>query len=155
MKINSIFFLLLLLAVSTSSCSSSKAVTYQRSGKVTCSQYAEGVITVISEANAQNKRAAVAFAERNAVENLLFKGIPSSNQEKPIIPNEPEALQKNTAYFSNLIDSTGYQKFIMHSEPLNFSSDQGTMHVKQKIKFDLNALRSDLEQNKIIRKFGL
>ena len=155
MKSKLILYSVFLSIVFVTSCSTPKSVVYQRSGKVMCQKYEEGVIHLVAEANAESTAKAVAYAERNAIENLLFKGVPNSNQEKPIIPNESEAMKKNAAYFQNLFQNTGYQKFVMQSEVAEKTIEGKTYFVKQKVSVDLNAFRSDLEQNKVVRKFGL
>ena len=136
-------------------CSTPKNVIYQRSGKVICQQYEEGVIHLMAEANAESLAKAVGFAERNAIENLLFKGIPSSNQEKPMINNETEAVQKHSNYFHELIDQGRYHRFVMKSEVAESFKEDNSFFIKHKISVDLKALRTDLEQHNIVRKFGL
>ncbi len=156
MKINLFIRFFVLIAIFfNNGCTAPKAVSYERSGKVISQEYEEGVIHLVSEASAESLDKAVSFAERNAVENLLFKGIPNSNQEKPMVPNEIEALQSHPEYFKSLIKNGRFQRFVMKSEVLSNSNENRIYYIKQKISIDLNALRSDLEQNKIVRKFGL
>lgn len=137
------------------SCSPKLAIDYERTGKVTCSNYSESVIDLQSESRAASMNDAVLYAERNAFENLLFKGIPKSNQEKPMIPNEYEALRKHPQYFKDLIMQEKYQRFITKSETGNHSLSGKVYFLTQNVSVDLAALRKDLEQNKIVRKFGL
>ena len=136
-------------------CSAPSAFVYQRSGKVVCQKYEQDVIHLRAEASAETTAKAISFAERNAIENLLFKGIPASNQEKPLVANETEAMRQNPEYFNNLINKEDYQRFVMKSEIIENVAEQKAHFVKQLISIDLNAFRTDLEQNKIVRKFGL
>lgn len=137
------------------SCSPKLNIGYERTGKVTCSKYEESVIHLVSESRAANRNSAVQFAERNAFENLLFKGIPNSNQEKAMVPNEYDALRKHPNYFEDLIKGEKYQRFITSSEISEENVSGGVTFLKQSISVDLAGLRKDLEQNKVIRKFGI
>jgi hypothetical protein len=137
------------------SCTAPMAIPYERSGKVTCSKYEENVIHIVSEGRAESTGKASNYAERNAFENLLFKGIPASNQESPIVPNESESLRKNGGYFSDLLNNQRYQRFILKSEIAEDVISSKVHFIKQNMSIDLKALRKDLEQNKVIRKFGL
>ena len=152
-KALSVLGLLLLL----NACKSpSQPVPFERTGAVTFTGKEEmGTIMLYAEGIGSNLEEAIGHAERNALENLLFKGIPGSNQRQPLVPSEQEALSKNPAYFENLIRNRGYQRFVMESSIRENRSGKESNWVKQFIKFDLANLRKDLEQHNIIRKFGI
>lgn len=140
------FFLLLF------SCGTTNKVSYQRTGEVQYVSSDTGTITVDSKGYASDLSTAVYYAERNALENILFKGIPGSNQRQPLIPNENKSWESHAAVLNKLL-SEDYPKYIMNSETLNVSNS-GAVSLQRTITFDINALRKYLEIEGVIRKFG-
>ena len=135
-------------------CSPKLNLGYERTGMVTCDTYDKMTITLVSESQAESVRKAVDFAERNAIENLLFKGIPKSNQEKPLIANEYLAKNKHGDFLYDLIENKGYKTYVISSYIVNDITKGGVHLVTQEIKFDLTNLRRYLVSNNIIKKFG-
>lgn len=134
-------------------CSTSSKISYQRSGEVEyISSKNKGVITVNSKGFASDRSAAVYYAERNAMENILFKGIPGSNQRQPIVSNEESAWQNHANVLNKLLNDD-YGRFIMNSETSN-SSEGSPVEIQRIITIDINALRKHLETEGVVRKFG-
>ena len=137
------------------SCTPKMNVGYERTGRVKCIKHDRMTITLSSEGQAESVGKAVNFAERNAIENLLFKGIPASNQEKPLIDNESVAKNKNAAFFDEFIMNRGYQQYITESLIAD-DYQNGSYHlITQNITVDLTNLRDFLVKEGIIKKFGL
>ncbi len=130
-------------------------IPYQRNGMVNCIEYDKMTITVISEGQAESKSKAITHAEVNAIENILFKGIPKSNQERPLVSNEEKAVRMNSNFFKEFIDYQGYTKYMTESLVHETFQQNGVHMVRQKITFDLMNMRNHLEQKKIIKSFGL
>ena len=85
--------------------------------------------------------------EYGAIYHLLFRGLPNSNQTVPIIStSEEQTKQQFPAYFKTFIDNKRYQTFITSSTKNSNGS--------RRIVINTKALKQDLEQNAIIRKFG-
>ena len=126
-----------------------------RTGMVNCISHDRMTITLESHSQAETQQKAARFAEINALNNLLFKGIPNSNQEKPMIANEQLAKSANTAFFERFIEGNGYQAFITTSQTLEDYEQKKIHFVKQKIIFDLTNLRNHLQSNGVTKKFGL
>lgn len=85
--------------------------------------------------------------EYGAIYHLLFRGLPNSNQTVPIIStSEEQTKQQFPTYFKNFIDNKRYQTFITSSTKNSNGS--------RRIVINTKALKQDLEQNSIIRKFG-
>jgi len=136
-------------------CTTTKPIPYVRTGLVKSVDQDRQTITLTSEARAENAGKASYFAEINAFENLLFKGIPNSNQEKPLVSNESKSVSKHQAFYQDLLDKRGYERYVM-SSLLNQKYESGGVHtVVQEIQIDLHSLRKVLEQNNIIKSFGL
>lgn len=144
------------------SCTTGQKVTeqkmtfeYQRSGMVNLSKQQSGLLSVNSVQTAENINKAVSFAEINALENILFRGIPGSLQADPVISNEKEARVKSRQILNELIFKEGYRTFMTDSQLIARQEDKNAVTVTQEVTFDIPALRKYLEQNQVIRKFGL
>ncbi|MBR5906923.1 MAG: hypothetical protein IKZ50_00835 [Bacteroidales bacterium] len=115
-------------------------------------------ITLRATGFGKHKIESLDAAEKNALESILFRGIPGSQYNNPLISlREDQALQANPRYFKELFEKGRHKSFIISSVPVtNYS---WTKYKKWTITADITvnifALRKDLEQNGIIRKFGL
>jgi hypothetical protein len=98
-------------------------------------------------------------AEIEAFRQLLFYGIPSTQQWRPLIvgANEAALMQQHKVYFEQMLGKSGrYWSFVVQSKVVRQKSkgvifkEQATMDVT----INLRTLRTDLEQNGVIRKFG-
>lgn len=96
-------------------------------------------------------------AQKNAIQTILFRGMPASQQTMPLVTiSEAEALKTHKEYFDELFENGRYKTFITTSIPVGNATKYKGM-IKQQtfdITVNLRALRIDLEQNNIIRKFG-
>lgn len=116
---------------------------------------AQGTIAVKSTGYGKNQIDAVSDAQKNAFKVLLFKGIPGTELNVPLIENENNAKSKHEDYFKKFFDERNYKTFMMSStESSNLIKMKGTKKITVDIKINYNSLRKDLEQNQIIRKFG-
>ena len=115
----------------------------------------ESTILIRSSGTGKNITAAVDDAERKAFNTLLFYGYPSSVQSRPLIDNKADAIQKNPTYFNDFFDKKTYKNFIVYSNNfMNEQKSQNTYYLVRQLKINLRILRTDLENNGIIRKFG-
>jgi hypothetical protein len=117
----------------------------------------DGTITMRAIGSGTNQEEAIFDAERNAFEVIFFRGLPESEQKIALIgTNESEEKEKNKDYFDRFYKDKRYKTFVMSSIPasdlIKHQGDKKSMAVD--IKINLVALRKDLEQNNIIRKFG-
>ncbi len=152
-KINfTIVFLLLLL-----SCGSSKTDYNFASGKVAyLSSEGMETISVRSSGIGKDETQAKYQAERLAFENLFFRGISSSNYNKPLVGiDEKEQLQKHANYFNEFFNRR-MQTFILSSfQSTPKQKSKGVVHLTMDLKINTKSLKKDLEENGVIRKFGL
>jgi hypothetical protein len=130
-------------------------IPYERTGKVNAISHENAIVVLNSQGKAEQPDKAVYHAERNAFENLLFKGIPNTNQESPMIPNEYQALEANGTVLERLLVNQGYKEFVMDSYTSQSSASRGVTFVDQVIKIDLRGLRNFLQEEGITKKFGL
>lgn len=115
-------------------------------------------------------------AKMDAMHAVLFKGIPGSNSTRPLV--DASTLEKNKEYFVNFFGganeinqySLGYIKIRegSHEGPYRlFVTESGDGSIEDRVKvnnmvkvgvpvvINLDELRRKLEQDNIIRKFGL
>lgn len=134
--------------------------TYSISGQNKVNFLSDGSNTLSLRVTAYGKKAkeAIENAEQAAVRTILFRGIPGSNQvENPLIGVNEEKIQKeHKAYFKELFEEKRCSSFILSTVPISKFSKDATKKkcIVADIKVNLQALRSDLEQHKVIRKFG-
>lgn len=116
-------------------------------------------ITITSTGYGKNKREAISNAEKNAFDVLLFKGVQGSPYVKPLIPKpESEVKARNASYFENLYDKQAYKGFVTYSNIISpGSKDKQSKKVFAGVEMTINipSLRRDLEQQGLIKKFGL
>jgi hypothetical protein len=115
----------------------------------------QGTIGVKSTGYGKNQIEAVADAQKNAFKVILFRGIPGTDLNVPLLENENDAYSKNGAYFKKFFDQGNYKTFMMSStESSNLIKMKGTNKITVDVKINYNSLRKDLEYNQLIRKFG-
>jgi hypothetical protein len=115
----------------------------------------QGTMVVESTGYGKYQSEAAIDAQISAIKVLLFKGLPGTELNVPLIENENDAKSKHNDYFQNLFQQGSYMKFIMSStESTNPIKKGGNKTITLDIKINYNSLRIDLEQNQIIRKFG-
>lgn len=87
----------------------------------------------------------------NAFETVFFRGVPGSEVSTPLVANEAEARRQHAAYWQEFYDEGRYRTFLVAQAELG-------PRLRQCAAFDLTinhvALRKDLEQHGVIRRFG-
>ena len=150
----SILTVLLLIFVG---CGGSKTDYNFVSGKVAyLSSDGMETLSVRSSGIGKDETQAKYQAERLAFENLFFRGISSSNYNKPLVGiDENEQLQKHSSYFNEFFNRR-MQTFILSSfQSTPKQKSKGEIHLTMDLKINTKSLKKDLEENGIIRKFGL
>jgi hypothetical protein len=115
----------------------------------------DGTITLRVIGDGSNQKAQES-SEVMALNVLLFRGIPESQEKLALVgSNEIEEKEKNKDYFNRLLVGKRYKSFIMSVIPTTGTyKESGLRRSAFDIKVNTSALRRDLEQNNIIRKFG-
>jgi hypothetical protein len=154
------------------SCGSKKQVAFFPTSEVTYQDYTGDILILRVLGYGGNENAAIENAQIRAVETLFFRGIPNSSISKPLIGyNENKLLQNNRSYFNQFF---GYKRFLTFISETSFIGGQNQKVIATKIDkkkgnkqemvdalvvavdifINVKPLRKDLEQNKVIRKFG-
>lgn len=114
-----------------------------------------GSITLKSVGYGKNREEAIEDAQKNALYVILFRGIPESDNNYPLVSNENEAKEANRNYFNNFETGELYKSFITDvTESSNLIKLKGKCKIYVDLSINYLALRKDLEQNSVIRKFG-
>lgn len=117
----------------------------------------DGTITMRAIGIGTNQEDAIIDAEKNAFNVLFFRGLPESEQKIALIgTNETEEKGKHKDYFDKFYKDKRYKSFVMSSIPTSdlIKHKGGKKSISIDVKINLVALRKDLEQFNIIRKFG-
>ncbi len=138
----------------STSCSTPKEYTYFRTGEVKCVENDSRLVTVSSLHHGSSGAQAQMFAERNALENLLFKGI-AGCYEVPIVADEQASMQTHKAFYDWLITGREYERYITDRTANPASSSGGLVTINMTITFDVQALRKEMEKQGVIKKFGI
>jgi hypothetical protein len=147
------FFLIIILAICCG-----REVTILPSAEVNFLSEGDGTITMRAIGTGNNQEEAIADAEKNAFDVILFRGLPESKQKMALIgTDEKEQKTAFKEYFSDLYGNSRYKTFVMSSIPTSdlIKQPDGKKNIAVDVKINFNALRTDLEQHNIIRKFGL
>lgn len=115
-----------------------------------------GTVLLSAGGYGPTKPQAISNAEANAFSTLIFKGIPGSQQQLPMLPDETASRKKHSAYFDQFFKG-GYKPFMMLSESQSSyaAGRKGRKNISQRVKINVDALRREFENRGITRKFGL
>lgn len=86
----------------------------------------------------------------NAFETLLYRGIPGSEVNTPLISDETAARTKHTAYWQEFYEGR-YRTFLLS---ISAAGPRVKNCAQVTLKINHVALRQDLEQHGIVRPFG-
>lgn len=124
---------------------------------ISTSESSDGVLFVKSWVFSTKISNTRKIAKKNALEKVLFEGIPNSSVKRPLV-NNPRSRELNRKYFDDLFSDEGkINRFVSVSsfESKDRIKVPGGWKVGIKCKIMYKALQRDLERNKIIEKFGL
>lgn len=118
-----------------------------------------GLVTVEATGYGKTSEAAELDTYNTAFTTIFFKGLPAFTALRtPMIPNESKARSEHAAYFKNFFEERGYLQFVTNKgTPAKGSKADDGKNTSVRNTFTINyeSLRRDLEQNGVIRKFGL
>lgn len=104
----------------------------------------------------KNARVATEEAERGAIKTILFEGAEGTRFRLPIISENQESIEKSHAAFFEAFYGNGYKKYVNSVVVTSFGKDaQKRKCITLDVCVKASNLRSALEKNKIVRKFGL
>ena len=113
-------------------------------------------VTLRSTGYGKNVKLATKDAEQNAINTLLYSGVEGTSYSLPLIPiTRSEAESQNKKFFENFYDIS-YKDFIMSSVTVTaFGKDaEKRKCVTLDVCVRAESLRSFLEKNGVIRRFG-
>jgi len=119
----------------------------------------EGTIRISSSGEGSNLPQAYSNAIENAFNTVLFKGVPESIQSTPLIPDETKAKEQYASVLACFKNKDCYTQFLTHASKKGSKERvRGDKLINYEVNSDvtinIRALRTYLEQNNVIRKFG-
>lgn len=125
-----------------------------------CNLVAEqnNTVTLRSSGFGKQKIESLDAAEKYALETILFRGVPGSQYSSPLVgTNEGQVRQANKCYFKEFFENGRHKSFIVSSIPVSDYSwtKYRTWTISADITVNVASLRKDLEENGVIRRFGL
>ncbi|SFM90132.1 hypothetical protein SAMN05421738_10414 [Algoriella xinjiangensis] len=112
-------------------------------------------IIVSVEGIGNNEGEAIYNGELKMIKTLLFQGIPDTNYSLPLINESEENVMNNNPFYFERFYTDKYKNFIVSNQVLSNTKSKGVHVLRMEIVVNTSALRRDLEQNNVIRKFGL
>jgi len=156
-KICITYIALIALSLLFSNCSKKSYPTSVVFGEVSYVSYKEDILTLRVGGVGKNMGEAIDNAMAVAISNILFRGIPNSSLNHPMVGiDERTEMAKNKPYFDDLYKYKHYGSFIPSAVPETEAPKNGKpIYISTIIQINITALRMDLENNNIIHKFGL
>lgn len=116
-----------------------------------------GTVWITSVGFGANEIKAQRDAEKAAVGILIFQGLPGTQFTLPMVDNEAASRTEHAELYKALFDDEGYRTFVMKTASISglTKMKKGGKKLETRILVDVNGLRRHLENNKVIRKFGL
>lgn len=116
-----------------------------------------GVIMLRASGIGRDIEDATSDAEIKALDMLLFRGIPNSEQKLPVIGSDELGIKnKSQSYFQKFYQEGRYRTFLISSHPVTplVKLNQGGKSITIDVQINVPALRRDLEEFNIVHKFG-
>lgn len=146
------YLCLMALALVISACGSTKFYTFRLQN---IRNTEPGTIYLESTGVGKSENDAYNNAAYNAFNAVLFKGIPGSVQASPMIDDETKARADHAEVLKCFTNVDCYNKFVAYSEKVGapVKTNEG-LSADLKIKINIRTLKTYLEQNSVVRKFG-
>ena len=149
LKISVFIIITILTGCGTVQDYSSNVSIYKKHDSFTYSLTGQGYSNEMSECRSE--------AEKNVFEVLLFRGLSGTDLQVPLVENEKVSVDNNKKFYEDFFDKKKYRNFISSSvefveNPKPIKDGYGCT---VRFTVNLNSLKNNLEQNGIIRKFGL
>jgi hypothetical protein len=119
-------------------------------------RFEPGVVYLKSTGFGKRQEDAVEQAKMNAVDAILFKGVPGSSVASPIV--DREASQKHQSFFKKFMEPGGeYVRYIINSnyDPAERVSVKGGVRIGLELEINYAQLQKRLEDADIIKPFGI
>ena len=158
-RIASIIWACLLIGLTVkagSGCKTTEAPTPPRTTEVLfLSTPDPGTLSVRATGYGDDVDAAVQHAEEQAFWTLLFRGVPGSTQAQALVAEAMQGQTEEAPYFRAFFEDKRYLTFVVESA-LAEAPEQVKRSGRAVVDLTINlyALRRDLEQHGVIRRFG-
>lgn len=150
-KIGLPFLLIVLLA---SACKTTQQTT---TDVILTGDYDRNILQLRATGYGETEEAAEMDAYRQALDIVMFRGFPQevSTVKDPLIINKAEAIDNHEEFFDKLYGERLINEFILSSSSFSEKKQGKQYESQQNISFNLRLLRKRLQDEGIIRKFGI
>ncbi len=151
---NIIKYFFIIFAIVTACLTACKTNQFRTSAEVWTVREDKDLLVVGARGYANNEREAMLDAEKRAFETLFYRGFPNTSYKLPMISND----NNTSSLLSNFFSTGTYRNFISSSvvtSPLKKDKVKRTKQLDMKLVINTFSLKRHLEQNGIIKKFGL
>ncbi len=115
----------------------------------------DGTIRIHATGFGKSQTDAYYNSVQNAFSMLLYKGIPESVQSTPLIPDEATAVQQHPDVMNCFKDDKCYSQFLTKATREGEKTKvKNGYESASDVTINIRSLRSFLEKNNVIRKFG-
>ena len=153
-------YMFLLILIVLSSCKSIKfdesvLGNYLVSSTRDITKSETGVVPIKVTARNSSKEKALELAKKHAVAAVLFKGIPNSSVQQPLISSNLNEQAKT--HFTNFFNDGTYLRFVQRAViDHNYTYKiEGGFEVNADIAVQYDLLKEYLKENKLKTKFGI
>ena len=133
-----------------SSCGSTKVLP--TTGEVKKMEEKVGKLVLNAKGYGTSQSEALDHAKEQAFINLFFRGISNTSYSKAMVGNEEVSRKEHKRFFKEFFKEKGYNKFISNTN-INKAYNKKTKSIECNISININSLRSNLEENGIIKGF--
>lgn len=147
--------LILITILLSAACSSSKNAGFNSAKVNYVSSDGRETITLSSSDIGKNSEEAIFKAEKLAFQNLFFRGIANSPFNKPLVGINEQAQYKKYREYLDSFYATRMGTFIIYSNESVSKVKGGGKLARVDLTINMLALQKDLEENRVIKKFGL
>jgi len=131
-------------------CGSAKVLP--TTGEVQKSSEKVGILVLNAKGYGTSQVEATDHAKEQAFINLFFRGIPNTSYSKAMVGNEETAKKEYKRYFKDFFKDKGFNKFIGNTS-ITKAYNKKTKSIECDITINIKALRSNLEENGVIKGF--
>lgn len=143
----------MVIALVAVACSSTRPTAFSHQVSLVEPEQTPGLLWISSNGQGGNSDKAIHDAQRAIFDQLLFRGVAGSSWNTPMVQSEGDPKLEHPDFYKGFLDELGYRSFILSAQHGTY--DKKSKVVTTRIHIDTNALRRHLEQQSIIRPFGL
>lgn len=115
-----------------------------------------GMIWVQSTGFGKKEAEAQLDAEKAAMETVVFQGVPGTQFSMPLVADESGSRKEHVDFYAGFFEQQGFRAFVSKTQKVSgLTKIKGGKKLETRLLVDMNGLRKHLEDNHVIKKFGM